>query len=224
MALLEVVEALEEGAAAPSWVPRQVGPESHPCGSERLFVTWVLHDSIAPRPYQLTLGSGAEVDGFHPAVGTWFRRRFPDGPTEPQRDGVAAHRGRDRHARRGADRLGQDARRLPRQHQPPVPRARCGRADRERRARRLRVAAEGARGRHRREPRASAARDRRDRRASSGSTRPTSGSRSVPATRRTRSARDDAQAAELLRHDARVALPPGHERERTGARCARSRW
>ena len=29
----------------------------------------------------------ARVDGFHPAVGTWFRRRFPDGPTPPQRDG-----------------------------------------------------------------------------------------------------------------------------------------
>src|SRR5262245_20508503 len=25
--------------------------------------------------------------GFHPAVAEWFRRRFPDGPTEPQRDG-----------------------------------------------------------------------------------------------------------------------------------------
>jgi len=40
------------------------------------------------RPRQLTLGSAiARVDGFHPAVGTWFRRRFPDGPTPPQRDG-----------------------------------------------------------------------------------------------------------------------------------------
>ncbi len=35
---------------------------------------------------QLVLGVPNEVDGFHPAVGTWFRRRFPDGPTPPQRD------------------------------------------------------------------------------------------------------------------------------------------
>jgi ATP-dependent Lhr-like helicase len=39
-----------------------------------------------------TLAPGAErrspaaagLDGFHPAVAEWFRRRFPDGPTEPQ--------------------------------------------------------------------------------------------------------------------------------------------
>src|SRR3954465_12784284 len=43
--------------------------------------------TVAPRPYQLTLGSGVTVDGFHPAVGEWFRRRFPEGPTPPQRDG-----------------------------------------------------------------------------------------------------------------------------------------
>lgn len=31
---------------------------------------------------------GVETDdGFHPAVVEWFRRAFPDGPTEPQRDG-----------------------------------------------------------------------------------------------------------------------------------------
>src|SRR5712692_3918080 len=27
------------------------------------------------------------LHGFHPAVAEWFRRRFPDGPTEPQRTG-----------------------------------------------------------------------------------------------------------------------------------------
>ncbi|HKF91329.1 MAG TPA: DEAD/DEAH box helicase, partial [Acidimicrobiia bacterium] len=27
------------------------------------------------------------VDGFHPAVAEWFRRRFPDGPTEAQAQG-----------------------------------------------------------------------------------------------------------------------------------------
>jgi ATP-dependent Lhr-like helicase len=30
---------------------------------------------------------GATGDGFHPAVAEWFRRRFPDGPTAPQREG-----------------------------------------------------------------------------------------------------------------------------------------
>ena len=41
-----------------------------------------------PGPHQLTLGTAiARVDGFHPAVGTWFRRRFPEGPTPPQREG-----------------------------------------------------------------------------------------------------------------------------------------
>src|SRR5947199_283628 len=29
----------------------------------------------------------AAVDGFHPAVAEWFRRRFPDGPTEAQAQG-----------------------------------------------------------------------------------------------------------------------------------------
>ena len=42
--------------------------------------------TLIPPARQLVLGAGAEVDGFHPAVGTWFRRRFPEGPTEPQRD------------------------------------------------------------------------------------------------------------------------------------------
>src|SRR5262245_63766315 len=44
--------------------------------------------TVEDRPRQLTLGSAiARIDGFHPAVGTWFRRRFPEGPTPPQRDG-----------------------------------------------------------------------------------------------------------------------------------------
>jgi ATP-dependent helicase Lhr and Lhr-like helicase len=29
----------------------------------------------------------AGIDGFHPAVAEWFRRRFPDGPTEAQEQG-----------------------------------------------------------------------------------------------------------------------------------------
>jgi ATP-dependent Lhr-like helicase len=32
-------------------------------------------------------GPGAGVDTFHPAVAEWFRRRFPEGPTEPQARG-----------------------------------------------------------------------------------------------------------------------------------------
>ena len=39
-----------------------------------------------PAPRQLRLGATLAVDGFHPAVGTWFRRRFPQGPTPPQRE------------------------------------------------------------------------------------------------------------------------------------------
>ncbi len=47
--------------------------------------------TLIPEATQLVLGAPlepvpAEVDGFHPAVGTWFRRRFPEGPTPPQRD------------------------------------------------------------------------------------------------------------------------------------------
>ncbi len=36
---------------------------------------------------QLHLGPPGLVDGFHPAVAEWFRRRFPDGPTAPQSGG-----------------------------------------------------------------------------------------------------------------------------------------
>ncbi|MGQ0826334.1 MAG: DEAD/DEAH box helicase [Actinomycetota bacterium] len=42
--------------------------------------------TVIAQPRQLVLGVPADVDGFHPAVGTWFRRRFPEGPTPPQRD------------------------------------------------------------------------------------------------------------------------------------------
>ncbi|HEY3095501.1 MAG TPA: DEAD/DEAH box helicase [Acidimicrobiia bacterium] len=35
----------------------------------------------------LSPGFDAGVDGFHPAVAEWFRRRFPDGPTEAQAQG-----------------------------------------------------------------------------------------------------------------------------------------
>jgi hypothetical protein len=47
---------------------------------------------LGPRPGQEVLPLWRPVDlggvgGFHPAVGEWFRRRFPVGPTEPQRLG-----------------------------------------------------------------------------------------------------------------------------------------
>src|SRR6476619_4400098 len=58
--------------------------------------------TLIPPARQLVLGVGAveeaEVDGFHPAVGTSFRRRFPDGPTPPQRDAWP-------HIARGSDTL-----------------------------------------------------------------------------------------------------------------------
>src|SRR3954454_15021016 len=43
-------------------------------------------------------GAGGAVDGFHPAVAEWFRRRFPDGPTEAQAQGCP-------HIASGADTL-----------------------------------------------------------------------------------------------------------------------
>ena len=36
---------------------------------------------------QFAPDAAASVQAFHPAVETWFRRRFPKGPTAPQRDG-----------------------------------------------------------------------------------------------------------------------------------------
>ncbi|MGQ0803803.1 MAG: DEAD/DEAH box helicase [Actinomycetota bacterium] len=43
--------------------------------------------TVVARPRQLGLEGMSSIDGFHPAVATWFGRRFPDGPTLPQRDG-----------------------------------------------------------------------------------------------------------------------------------------
>ncbi len=123
------------------------------------------------------------ADGFHPAVATWFPRRFPDGPTEPQRDGWP-------HIAAGDDTLiaaptgsGKTLAGFLVVHRPALPRrTSAGDDGRGRRPGRLRLAAEGARRRHRREPRA-AARARSPRsRPSSGSTRPTCGSPCAPAT------------------------------------------
>src|SRR5260370_24221158 len=47
-------------------------------------VTQLTAPELAPPIGQA--GHGA-VDGFHPAVAEWFRRRFPDGPTEAQAQG-----------------------------------------------------------------------------------------------------------------------------------------
>ena len=46
------------------------------------------------------------LDSFHPAVRTWFGRRFPGGPTEPQVGRVAGGGGGQAHADRGAHRSG----------------------------------------------------------------------------------------------------------------------
>ena len=39
-----------------------------------------------------TTVTGTVLDGFHPAIATWFDRRFPEGPTEPQREAWPAIR------------------------------------------------------------------------------------------------------------------------------------
>src|SRR5579862_2710179 len=45
-----------------------------------------LFDPEPPEPNP-TEGPESALPGFHPAVALWFERRFPLGPTEPQRDG-----------------------------------------------------------------------------------------------------------------------------------------
>jgi ATP-dependent Lhr-like helicase len=41
----------------------------------------------SPTPTATTPAGLGAVDGLHPAVATWFRRSFPEGPTTPQREG-----------------------------------------------------------------------------------------------------------------------------------------
>src|ERR671934_1556263 len=43
--------------------------------------------TLASAQTRLPLDGGVPLEGFHAAVAEWFRRRFPDGPTAPQRDG-----------------------------------------------------------------------------------------------------------------------------------------
>ena len=45
-------------------------------------VTQLTAPELAP-----PIRAGRGVDGFHPAVAEWFRRRFPEGPTEAQAQG-----------------------------------------------------------------------------------------------------------------------------------------
>jgi ATP-dependent helicase Lhr and Lhr-like helicase len=45
-------------------------------------VTQLSAPELAP-----PIRAGGGIDGFHPAVAEWFRRRFPDGPTEAQAQG-----------------------------------------------------------------------------------------------------------------------------------------
>jgi ATP-dependent Lhr-like helicase len=47
--------------------------------------------TVSPLPSSLPAPTGSGVlEGFHPAVRTWFERRFPDGPTEAQTGGWPA--------------------------------------------------------------------------------------------------------------------------------------
>ena len=133
---------------------------SHP-GARMRPVTSLLSRTASR---QLPFAPDGTVEGFHPAVAEWFRRRFPDGPTEPQRDGWP-------HIAAGADTLiaaptgsGKTLAgflvcidRLYRAHE-------AGSDVDARHPGRLRLAAQGARRRHRGEPRAPARRDRRGRR------------------------------------------------------------
>ena len=143
------------------------------------------------------LGSAAEGTqvrdlaglGFHPAVATWFARRFPEGPTPAQQQGWAQIApGRDTliAAPTGSGKTLAGflvcIDRLYRAHARGEAVADAGPG-------RLRVAAQGAGGRHRREPRAPAARDRRGGRPSWASTPPTCGSACAPATPRPASGR-----------------------------------
>jgi ATP-dependent Lhr-like helicase len=51
--------------------------------------------AVTPRE-RSEVGPPGTLEGFHPAVATWFRRRFPEGPTEPQvRGWPAIAAGRD---------------------------------------------------------------------------------------------------------------------------------
>jgi ATP-dependent Lhr-like helicase len=50
-------------------------------------VTLVRLPIDLPAPAAEPARGGGSVEEFHPAVAAWFRRRFPEGPTAPQREG-----------------------------------------------------------------------------------------------------------------------------------------
>ena len=146
---------------------------------------------------------------FHPAVRTWFERRFPGGPTEPQAaGGPRSPAARTCSSPRPPAR--EDLRRLPRVHRPAPPARRGGGRRAPRREVRVRLAAQGARGRRREEPGRPWRRSARSR-ASSGSSCPAIRGRCGAATPRRRAAPGDAPPpAPHPRHHARVALPAPH--------------
>src|SRR5438552_915584 len=135
--------------------------------------------------------------------------------------GLAGHRARRRHADRRADRLGEDARRLPLVARPAAARGRDGRAGGTHR-RRLRLAAEGARQRRAADPRSPA---RRDARAGGGGGCAAARDPRPGALRRHASRRAPGDGAPPAAHPgdhAGVALHPAHRRGQPALarRCA----
>ncbi len=150
------------------------------------------------------------LPAFHPAVSSWFGERLGE-PTPPQREGWPLDpRGRDT-SDRGADRLGQDAGRLPVRDRRPAP---AGRRAARRDAGPLRLAA--ARARRTTSRRTCRGRSRR----SARSTRALPEVRVLVRTGDTpageRAAMTQAAAAHPG-HDARVALPAAHVARAAGA-------
>ena len=150
---------------------------------------------------------------FHPAVEAWFRKTFA-APTEAQARAWPAIQAGPPCPRRGADRLGQDAGRVPRgDRRSRAPRRRRRVAGRN--LRRLRLAAEGALQRHPAQSR-SAARGHSRRARSAG----LSGRRNPHARAHRRYAAERARehaapATAHRRHHARVALCAARLRFRT---------
>ena len=162
------------------------------------------------------MGSGGVDVPFSPLVRRWFTERFGT-PTPAQEAGWPAIAAGARHADRGADRLGQDARGVPlvaRSAAAP----RRGRHARGPHPRRLRLAAEGARQRHPEEPARSRSAELRALAEARGTSLPelrvTVRTGDTPASER---AGDDAPAAAHPHHHARVALHPAHRREAADA-------
>ena len=165
------------------------------------------------------------LGGFHPAVRTWFERRFPDGPDRPAGARLAGDRRRRRHADRRADRLGQDAGRVPGLHRPAVPRAPRPTPGAERRRPRWSTSRRSRRwpstsSRTSSAPLAEIARGRARARAARARRSASSCARGDTAADR---ARRDAQAAAAHPgHHARVALPAAHRRAEPRAAARRA--